>query len=130
MSNSEQKKQAAARAAIEYVEYDDIISKSGEVVGQWNGDNVADLQKELQKIKMDLRKQGKKDKVEHNGVPHSDQFPDDLKNFTAYILWAVDKNEKVLVGSGANRTETVESIREFYANDEAKASIDRHNLEE
>ena len=25
MSNSEQKKQAAARAAIEYVEYDDII---------------------------------------------------------------------------------------------------------
>jgi hypothetical protein len=109
---------------------DDIISKSGEVVGQWNGDSVADLQKELQKIKMDLRKQGKKDKVEHNGVPHSDQFPDDLKNFTAYILWAVDKNDKVLVGSGANRTETVESIREFYANDEAKASIDRHNLEE
>ena len=57
-------------------------------------------------------------------------FPDDLKNFTAYILWAVDKSGKVLVGSGANRIETVESIREFYANDEAKASIDRHNLEE
>ena len=109
---------------------DDIISKNGGVVGQWNGESVADLQKELQKIKMDLRKQGKKDKVEHDGIPHSDQFPDDLKNFTAYILWAVDKNEKVLVGSGANRTETVESIREFYANDEAKASIDRHNLEE
>ena len=109
---------------------DDIVSKSGEVVGQWNGESVADLQKELQKIKIDLRKQGKKDKVEHHGVPHSNQFPDDLKNFTAYILWAVDKNEKVLVGSGANRTETVESIREFYANDEAKASIDRHNLEE
>ena len=108
---------------------DDIISKNREVVGQWNGESVADLQKELQKIKMDLRKQGKKDKVEHDGVPHSDQFPDDLKNFTAYILWAVDKSEKVLVGSGANRTETVESIREFYANDEAKASIDRHNLE-
>ena len=92
---------------------DDIISKNGGVVGQWNGESVADLQKELQKIKMDLRKQGKKDKVEHDGVPHSDQFPDDLKNFTAYILWAVDKSEKVLVGSGANRTETVESIREF-----------------
>ena len=108
---------------------DDIISKSGQVVGKWNGVSVADLQKELQKIKMDLRKQGKKDKVEHDGIPHADQFPDDLKNFTAYILWAVDKSEKVLVGSGANRTETVESIREFYANDEAKASIDRHNLE-
>ena len=108
---------------------DDIISKSGEVVGQWNGDSVADLQKELQKIKMDLRKQGKKDKVASWRYLMI-RFPDDLKNFTAYILWAVDKNEKVLVGSGANRTETVESIREFYANDEAKASIDRHNLEE
>ena len=42
---------------------DDIISKSGQVVGKWNGVSVADLQKELQKIKMDLRKQGKKDKV-------------------------------------------------------------------
>lgn len=32
--------------------------------------------------------------------------------------------------SGANRTESVESIRKFYANDEAKASLDRHNLED
>ena len=41
---------------------DDIISKSGQVVGKWSGVSVADLQKELQKIKMDLRKQGKKDR--------------------------------------------------------------------
>tara|TARA_X000000368_G_scaffold158560_2_gene124925 strand:+ start:5074 stop:5403 length:330 start_codon:yes stop_codon:yes gene_type:complete len=107
---------------------DDIISKNGEVVGQWNGDDVADLQKILAGLRQVLRKN--KDKVEYTGIPHSDQFPDDLKDFTAYILWAVDKKQKVLVGSGANRTETVESIREFYANDEAKASIDRHNLEE
>ena len=80
----------------------------------------------LLSIKNDLRKKG--DRVEHTGIPHSDQFPDDLKNFTAYILWGVDKNENVLVGSGANRIETVASIREFYANDDAKASIDRHNL--
>ena len=26
---------------------DDIISKKGEVIGQWNGDDVADLQKIL-----------------------------------------------------------------------------------
>ena len=107
---------------------DDIISKKGEVIGQWNGDDVADLQKILASARQTLRKN--KDKVEHTGIPHSDQFPDDLKDFTAYILWAVDKNQKVLVGSGANRTETVESIRQFYANDEAKASLDRHNLDE
>ena len=107
---------------------DDIVSKNGEVVGQWNGERVEDLKKILLGTRQSLKKN--KDKVEHTGIPHSDQFPDDLKNFTAYILWAVDKSGKVLVGSGANRTETVESIREFYANDEAKASIDRHNLEE
>lgn len=107
---------------------DDIVSKNGEVVGQWNGESVEDLKKVLLSIKQGLRKKG--DKVEHTGIPHDEQFPDDLKNFTAYILWAVDKTEKVLVGSGANRTESVASIREFYANDEAKASIDRHNLEE
>ena len=107
---------------------DDIVSKNGEVVGQWNGESVDDLKKILLGARATLRKN--KDKVEHTGIPHSDQFPEDLKNFTAYILWAVDKNQKVLVGSGANRTETVESIRQFYANDEAKASLDRHNLEE
>ncbi len=106
---------------------DDIISKNGEIVGQWNGESVEDLKKTLLAVKANLRKN--KDKVEHTGIPHSDQFPEDLKNFTAYILWAVDKNQNVLVGSGANRTETVESIREFYANDEAKASLDRYNLE-
>ena len=31
MSNSEQKKQAVARAAIEYVEYDDIIGVGTEI---------------------------------------------------------------------------------------------------
>ena len=107
---------------------DDIISKKGEVVGQWNGESVEDLKKSLLSIKQDLRKKG--DKVEHTGVPHNEQFPDDLKDFTAYILWGVDKSGNVLVGSGANRTETVENIRKFYANEEAKASIDRHNLEE
>jgi len=105
---------------------DNIVSKKGEIVGQWNGESVDDLKKVLLSIKNDLRKKG--DKVEHTGIPHSDQFPDDLKDFTAYILWGVDKNENVLVGSGANRIETVASIREFYANDDAKASIDRHNL--
>ena len=107
---------------------EDIVSKKGEVVGKGNGENVEDLKKILLGIKQDLKKKG--DKVEHTGIPHSDQFPEDLKNFTAYILWAVDKKQNVLVGSGANRTETVESIREFYANDDAKASIDRHNLED
>lgn len=102
---------------------DDIVSRSGAVVGRWDGQDVQTLQQELARIKREVPD----DRVEPGGVPHRDQFPDDLKNFTPYILWACDKNEVCLVGSGANRTETVASIREFYANDIAKDAIARHD---
>ena len=99
----------------------DIVSRSGSVVGQWDGKDINDLQAELARIKREV--QG--DKVEPTGVPHSDQLPDDLEGFTAYIIWGCDQNDTCLVGSGANRLETVESIREFYANDIAKDAIAR-----
>lgn len=102
---------------------DDIVSRSGAVVGRWDGQDVKTLQQELARIKREV--QG--DRVEPDGVPHRDQLPDDLKNFTAYILWACDRNGACLVGSGANRTETVDSIREFYANDIAKDAMARHD---
>ena len=102
---------------------DDIVSRSGAVVGQWNGQDVQDLEKELARIKREVSG----DKVEPSGVPHQDQFPDDLKNFTAYILWGCDSNNVCLVGSGANRTESVDSIHEFYGNQIAKDAIARHD---
>lgn len=101
----------------------DITSRSGAVVGQWDGADVLTLKDELARIKREV--QG--DKVEPKGVPHQDQFPEDLKGFTAYLLWGCDKGGTCLVGSGANRTETVDSIREFYANDIAKDSLARHD---
>ena len=102
---------------------DDITSRSGAVVGRWDGQDVKTLQQELARIKREVPD----DRVEPDGVPHRDQFPDDLKNFTPYILWACDRSEVCLVGSGANRTETVASIREFYANDIAKDAMARHD---
>ncbi len=101
---------------------DNITSRSGAVVGQWDGKDVADLQKELARIKQEVPG----DRVQPEGVPHQYQFPDDLKGFTAYILWGCDPQGVCLVGSGANRTETVESIREFYANQVAKDAMARH----
>ena len=103
---------------------DNITSKSGAIVGQWDGADVNDLKIELARIKKDLQGQG--DKVEITGVPHRDQFPDDLKGFTAYLLWGCDRQGMCLVGSGANRTESVDSIREFYASDVAKDALGRH----
>ena len=102
---------------------DDIVSRSGAAVGRWDGQDVKTLQQELARIRREV--QG--DRVEPGGVPHRDQLPEDLKNFTAYILWACDQNGTCLVGSGANRTETVDSIREFYANDIAKDAMARHD---
>ena len=102
---------------------DDIVARSGAAVGRWDGQDVKTLQQELARIRREV--QG--DRVEPGGVPHRDQLPEDLKNFTAYILWACDQNGVCLVGSGANRTETVDSIREFYANDIAKDAMARHD---
>lgn len=99
----------------------DITSRKGEVVGQWDGEDVNDLMKELARIKKEL----KGDRVEHTGVPHKDQFPEDFIGFTAYVMWAVDKKDQCLTGSGANRIEPVAQIREFYANDIAKDAMGR-----
>ena len=101
----------------------DITARSGAVVGQWDGKDAEALKQELARIK----RERPEEEVRPEGVPHQDQFPDDLKNFTPYILWACDAAEVCLVGSGANRTESVASIREFYANQVAKDAMARHD---
>ena len=99
----------------------DIVSRKGEVVGQWDGNDVNDLKDELARTKKELNG----DRVEHTGVPHKDKFPQDLEGFTAYIIWAVDKKDQCLTDSGANRIEAIAQIREFYANDIANDAIGR-----
>ena len=101
----------------------DIISRNKEVVGQWDGKDVNTLKNELARVKRELASGN--DKVEPSGIPHRDQMPEDLVGFTAYIIWACDENSVCLVGSGANRLESVASIREFYANDIAKDALSR-----
>ncbi len=58
------------------------------MVCQWDGNDTADLQKELVRIQREL--QG--DRVEHRGAPHKNPFPKDLEDFTACITGGVDKN--------------------------------------
>ena len=104
----------------------DIKSSAGETMGQWNGEDVNDLKAELARIKKELISTGAKNKVRVEDIPHRDQFPEDLRKFTAYLLWGCDKSGMCLVGSGANRLESVESIREFYANEIAKDALARN----
>ena len=98
---------------------DDILSRDGQAVGSWNGEDVQDLMASLSEIR-------KQHKVIPEGIPHKDQFPEDLRSFTAYLLWGCDKKQNCLVGSGANRIETVDSIRAFYGNQIAKDALARH----
>ena len=104
----------------------DITSKQGAVMGQWNGEDVKVLRDELSRIKEIFRQQSSTDKVTPAGIPHQDQIPDDLKKFTAYLLWGCNRSNNCLVGSGANRVESVESIREFYASNIARDALARH----
>lgn len=104
----------------------EIKTLSGRVVGEWDGKDTKMLMKELDRIKKMLRDEGSKDKLNCRQMPHQDQFPEDLRNFTAYQLWGCDPAGNVLVGQGANRFETVTKIREFYANDIAKDAMARN----
>ena len=105
---------------------DDIVSRDGVVAGRWTGEDASALKDELARIKQDFRQRNSKDRVEPAGIPHRDQLPEDLRDFTAYLLWGCDGSHCCLVGSGANRLESVEAIREFYANGIAKDALARH----
>ncbi len=106
-----------------------IVSRNNAVVGNWDGEDAEGLKIELDHVKKKLRAEGGGDRVEPSGIPHREQFPDDLKNFTPYILWGCDKKLICLAGSGANRLESVETIRKYYANDIAKDAMKRHDAE-
>jgi hypothetical protein len=91
----------------------DIVSKSGTVVGQWDGKDCHDLKNEMEKIKKRLKAEGRRDEVLKQGVPHQDQIPEDLKTFTAYPIWAIDAKGNALVGAGANRVISLENLRTY-----------------
>lgn len=91
----------------------DIKTVGGTVVGQWNGDNAADLSAELQRIIKGLREENSSDKLNSREMPHRNQIPEDLQAFKAYALWGCDKRGQCVVGAGANRLESIEKVRSF-----------------
>lgn len=91
---------------------DDIRTVSGRVAGRWDGKDVRDLQRELERIKAELKSSGGDDKVTPAGVPHRDQFPQELRNFNAYPLWGCD-GRSCLCGANANRIVSIEDVRRY-----------------
>jgi Tfp pilus assembly ATPase PilU len=92
---------------------DEIKTSSGRVVGSWDGKCVKQLMAELQRIKTDMAKDKASDALISKEMPHREQLHEDLKSFKAYHLWGCDVNGQCLVGSGANRIESVEKVLSF-----------------
>ncbi len=92
---------------------DDIKTKSGRVVGSWDGKSVKDLMAEIKRIKGVLAEEGSSDALASKEMPHREQLHQDLQNFKAYHLWGCDTNGECLVGTGANRIESVEKVLSF-----------------
>ena len=107
---------------------DDIILPDGTVVGTWNGDDVKDLQVEVQRIMAEQKASGadRNNLLIRFGIPHFDQTPDHLKPFIAYALWGVDKKGNCLTHRRADHFETVEKINEKYGSETAMAAAQRH----
>jgi hypothetical protein len=92
---------------------DNIVTSSGRVVGGWNGHCVKELMAEIKRIKDLLAKEGSTDTLISKEMPHREQLHADLQSFKAYHLWGCDTNGQCLVGSGANRIESVEKVLSF-----------------
>jgi len=107
---------------------DDIILPDGTVVGSWNGEDVKDLQVEIQRIMKEQKAQGadRNNLLIRFGVSHMDQTPEHLRNFIAYALWGVDKSGMCLTHRRADHFETVDKINEKYGSETAMAAANRY----
>jgi len=92
---------------------DEIKTVSGAVVGAWNGDDVKVLMAEIARIKQKLAQERSTDTLDSRAMPHREQLHQDLLQFKAYHLWGCDKQGQCLVGTGANRIESVSKVLSF-----------------
>lgn len=92
---------------------DEIKTTSGRVVGSWNGERARELMAEITRIKQMLAQENTSDTLDSRSIPHRDQLHPDLLNFKAYHLWGCDKHGECLVGTNANRIESVEKVLSF-----------------
>lgn len=92
---------------------DEVKTSSGKVVGSWNGESAKDLMSEIARIRKVISQESSSDTLDSRTMPHREQIHNDLQNFKAYHLWGCDKNGQCLVGTGANRIESMDKVLSF-----------------
>ena len=87
-----------------------IFSADGdEAVGEWNGEDVNDLVKELDRIEERVD-------ANYNSLPHSKNIPEDLKGDVEKdcSIWTCDIKGNCLTGEQGADIESVDQIRKRY----------------
>ena len=87
-----------------------IYSADGdETVGEWNGEDIHDLVRELDRIEERVD-------ANYNSLPHSDNIPEDLRGDIEKdcSIWTCDKNGNCLIGDQGVDTKSADEIREKY----------------
>ncbi len=92
---------------------DEIKTSSGRVVGSWDGKCVKELMAEVKRIRDVMAQERSPDSLVSKELPHREQIHDDLQSFRAYHLWGCDVDGQCLVGSGANRIESMDKVLSF-----------------
>ena len=87
-----------------------IYSADGdETVGEWNGDDIQDLVRELDKIEERID-------ANYNSLPHSENIPEDLRGDIEKdsSIWTCDKKGNCLTGDQGADIESADQIRQRY----------------
>ena len=87
-----------------------IYSADGdETVGEWNGEDIHDLVRELDRIEERID-------ANYNSLPHSDNIPEDLRGDIEKdsSIWTCDKKGNCLTGDQGVDIESSNQIRERY----------------
>jgi hypothetical protein len=87
-----------------------IFSADGdETVGEWNGENINDLVKELDRIEERVD-------ANYNNLPHSKNIPEDLKGDVEKdcSIWTCDIKGNCLTGEQGADIESADQIRKRY----------------
>ena len=87
-----------------------ISSADGdEQVGEWNGEDINDLIKELDRIEERID-------ANYNSLPHSENIPEDLRGAIEKncSIWTCDMKGNCLTGEKGVDIESVNQIREKY----------------
>jgi hypothetical protein len=87
-----------------------IMSADGdEHVGDWDGENIDDLVKELDRIEERVD-------ANYNSLPHISNLPEDLRGQVDkdFPIWACDKDQRCLTGEYSDTVVSVDQIRTHY----------------